>query len=879
MKEVRKKTIKRWTLLLLFWSLFLLGGIFSEQLSQAFRYIFTTTSSAEDKQIYVKDSGWNTYQEMLRQVYSDRRVALVPKEKIYLYMSSGKSRVVEMSELQAKPLMDVGRLLSWSPHYVSTIVIAVDRDVVTDEILGWSDLQLGMYPVYIEDVGLSMTAIATGLDEGFRMGTDWQGYPVEHRQTDFLELDNTVNLLQNLNKDGRLIFNKEREDIFTHAPVVILDNNRAERFQNKGKNMEIIFPEEGTLSVTYGLGVLQSYKNPELAEKISGEITKQSPLVEVALRKGKIRVPRSGFFGKYRSPGNKYNQTYHIKDIQEYNDAYYSILGKFESEVEGIRALTNITGLGIIADYILLIIGVVLWSTLIQIRIVDDQVRRCLMEISFLLALWLGIRLMKFLVFSNDLTRWLWYGYYIPLIGIPTIWAVLCLQISGSSRLCRYKKVFIGISIFLIALVLTNDFHQQVFRFTENLRNRNMDYEYGIGYQIIVGWLFLLSFGSVLLLIRRKTGRADKSRRWAPLTVFVLTVVYHVMYILRIPLVFRGDMTMVYVVLICLFLESMLYIGLIQGNGFYQYIFENVNRHIYLLSRKKETVLKTKVSPVLPPAIKGASFSNPGEINKILWREKGIFYNIGTLQGGYALWEEDLRQLVAMKQQLESNAQELLEKHKLIMEQYMARKNLYRMKVRNQLMDEIEGAIAGKVEAITNMTETLYEGETKSERLNIRKKITYIKMMISYCKRISYFMMISKQKPDISMEEIVKALRETLQDSEVVGMEHALILQEKGEVPVEDALFIYDYIYSIIEQALSYKKPLAFINLKAEKRKTRLKMVLSSDREVIDPEKFQIREELRIAMIALKYEQHMEVEYNSLEIYLRPIRNNEEGIR
>lgn len=190
------------------------------------------------------------------------------------------------------------------------------------------------------------------------------------------------------------------------------------------------------------------------------------------------------------------------------------------------------------------------------------------------------------------------------------------------------------------------------------------------------------------------------------------------------------------------------------------------------------------------------------------------------------------------------------------------------LRLRQQMMDEIERAVSDKAEEISNIAATIGEEEMESNAESFRKKMLYIKIMVSYCKRISNFIILSRQSTTIQTEELVRALRETFWDSETAGIEYAVILREAGSIPAEDAVFVYKYIYQAIEKSMHYQKPIFFINLSSEGEKIRLKLLISSEGEKLLPRDFVYIREGKAELRARGYEQQWEHGYNSLALYL-----------
>ena len=69
------------------------------------------------------------------------------------------------------------------------------------------------------------------------------------------------------------------------------------------------------------------------------------------------------------------------------------------------------------------------WGISLQRRIVNRTARRCLCGIASLMVFWFVIRTLKYNVFYEPvLRRYSWYGYYVPLLAIPSLSVIAALK-------------------------------------------------------------------------------------------------------------------------------------------------------------------------------------------------------------------------------------------------------------------------------------------------------------------------------------------------------------------------------------------------------------------------------------------------------------------
>ena len=107
------------------------------------------------------------------------------------------------------------------------------------------------------------------------------------------------------------------------------------------------------------------------------------------------------------------------------------------------------------------------WGISLQRRIVNKTARRCLCGIASLMVFWFVIRTLKYNVFYEPvLRRYRWYGYYVPLLSIPSLSVIAALKMRESENQKRrqWTGIFLVITVGVILLVMTNDLHQLVFR-------------------------------------------------------------------------------------------------------------------------------------------------------------------------------------------------------------------------------------------------------------------------------------------------------------------------------------------------------------------------------------------------------------------------------
>ena len=144
------------------------------------------------------------------------------------------------------------------------------------------------------------------------------------------------------------------------------------------------------------------------------------------------------------------------------------------------------------------------WGFSIHLRIVQTQVRRYLLGISGLMVLWMLFRSIKYAMNPGGVYRYLWYGYHLPMLFIPTLSVLLVMSLGHPEhyRPPRWTRAMYFLAGGLFLLVLTNDLHQWVFTFPNGVMS-DLDYGYGAGYYLGLVWeLMCAAWAMALILIK-----------------------------------------------------------------------------------------------------------------------------------------------------------------------------------------------------------------------------------------------------------------------------------------------------------------------------------------------------------------------------------------
>ena len=125
------------------------------------------------------------------------------------------------------------------------------------------------------------------------------------------------------------------------------------------------------------------------------------------------------------------------------------------------------------------------WGFTIHLRCSDAQIARYLKANAALCVAWLLIVTLKYPAGNDHLVSIMWYLYYVPMLLTSTFSLFSAMRASALDRMpvtSYAKRAVLAIDAALIALVLTNNLHHAVFRFSFDDPLWSGSYTYGPGY-------------------------------------------------------------------------------------------------------------------------------------------------------------------------------------------------------------------------------------------------------------------------------------------------------------------------------------------------------------------------------------------------------------
>lgn len=458
-----------------------------------------------------------------------------------------------------------------------------------------------------------------------------------------------------------------------------------------------------------------------------------------------------------------------------------------------------------------------MWTIRLYYKLYDNKTRRYILFIGILIVFWMLIRIIRGVTIDINIERICWYLYYLPLIFIPTLFYV-CSN-SLLSKMNKTRKIFIYlISSILLILVLTNDFHELVFKFNNGIYFHN-DYNHYVGYYLIFIWIFYLFGGSMIKLAINRLKIKKDLKVFLPLIVLLLGLIYTYLYILDVPFIRETNMSIVNSVLICLGIELAFYLDLIPNNKKYIQKFFNSNLDMAIISLDGKTKYTTCSFKVIPNFILDDIKNNKV---KQIYQKKNIVYDIKENKDSYVILRKDLTNIFKLKEEMLKQQKELLKQQESMKLEEKTKRELYEIKIRKDTINRVEKKLEEKrLEA----KKILMKDDIKREDLEKVKRI------IIYSKKKS-MLIISEMNNEIYNEESIKILLNEL----IVGMsslniEGLVVVKNKMNIKGRIMSYLYDIVYELIENS---KNNAVMIYVFSDNNMVNLKAVIGTNKKIKD---------------------------------------------
>ncbi|MGN0505965.1 MAG: histidine kinase N-terminal 7TM domain-containing protein [Lachnospiraceae bacterium] len=440
------------------------------------------------------------------------------------------------------------------------------------------------------------------------------------------------------------------------------------------------------------------------------------------------------------------------------------------------------------------------WSFSLYRRVVQKQARHYLCGITVLMILWLGFKVLRYYICTDAVvSRYLWYMYYLPLVGIPLYMLFASLFIGKTedySLKWQVKLLYIP-AVLLFAMIMTNDLHEFAFSFPQNDFSPD-NYRHGTGYFLVFGWFALCTLVSFYAMY--SGGKIKRRpRAYALLIVtLVLTVYYIITYMVGNPVTkfLAGDLSSACSLLFAAVFESCIYCGLLPTNTRYDEMFvASVGNSAQIVDENFQVrYASASAEPLSAEQIKQA-------LNAPVAMSEGKLLHTAAIGGGYTVWTEDISELINLRRELTEAKEELEERTAMLRHEYVLEKDRKVTAEQNRLYDILTASTQKQIDFIARLMKEYELADGDAEKGNAI--LSRIAVLGGYVKRKKHLTLSIQNGFDVPQGELRNALEESVRYLKAMGAYCAVFVDTGRDfLPGRIASAAYDFFEESVEAAL-----------------------------------------------------------------------------
>ena len=434
-----------------------------------------------------------------------------------------------------------------------------------------------------------------------------------------------------------------------------------------------------------------------------------------------------------------------------------------------------------------------LWGFSLDRRIIQRQTLHCLRLTAALMLLWLILRTLKYSVVT-DLTagRYIWYLYYLPMLFLPLLWVYIALSMGKPEdyRLSQRSSILSIVPAVLFLLVITNDLHQQVFAFKSGVPGLPVSgtYSYRPLYFICLGWMVGCMAFSLVCLFRKIRIPSGERKRITPFVLGCATLLYGILYLSGIPAVrwWFGDMNVMFCLLYAAIYESCIRCRMIPSNTGYVELFEATTLAACIADRSGRIVLRSRAAD--------ENMTCPQEGQRIV-RPDGMRISSAPISGGYAVWQDNVRQLAELRTRLNVNKEEMERNKKKLKDAYLVQKSLHELTEKNRIYNELEAKHSRQTAQMRQMLARC-ERSGPAERRSLLKKVL---LLGTYIKRSANLYFLSSEYQWLPQQELRLTVDEAVRTLTACGTECGVIYRTTGPMHTSEVVRLFDLLEIVAE--------------------------------------------------------------------------------
>ena len=293
---------------------------------------------------------------------------------------------------------------------------------------------------------------------------------------------------------------------------------------------------------------------------------------------------------------------------------------------------------------------------------------------------------------------------------------------------------------------------------------------------------------SLALLLKKSRVPSGSKKRIRPFVIACITVLYGLLYLSGLPAIRRclGDMNVTFCLLYAAIYESWIRCRMIPSNTGYVELFEASTLAACIADRSGRIVLRSRAA--------GKDMTCPQEGQRIV-RPDGMRISSAPISGGYAVWQDNVRQLAELRTRLNANKEEMERNKKKLKDAYLVQKSLHELTEKNRIYNELEAKHSRQTAQMRQMLAQC-ERSGPAERRSLLKKVlllgTYIKRSANLYFLSSEYQWLPQQELRLTVDEAVRALT-------ACGTECGVIYRTTEPMRASEVVRLFDLLEIVAE--------------------------------------------------------------------------------
>ena len=432
------------------------------------------------------------------------------------------------------------------------------------------------------------------------------------------------------------------------------------------------------------------------------------------------------------------------------------------------------------------------WVVSLHRRLTNKNVRRLMLAVGCLMLFWLIDKIVKWDFtgsVTHPLVRYLWYGFYVGMLLIPTLGAFIINYLGKPeyySHPAKLNYLLIPPAV-LLGCVFTNDLHQKVFVFYNGFINFDLEYSYDWVYYIVMGWFIVMGFYFVVMMLLKSRVPGSRRLQKMPILIMTFAALFWIGYSMRL---YNCDLTVMDILIIVLLLESAIQSGLLPSNTNYHQIFDATTIPVQIVDRDYQPhYVSAGAMPVSEQKMRQAEAGTVQMGNSQL--------RSAPINGGWVIWEDDITRLNDLQQQLQDAQEQLGEENILLQAELDLKEQKAKTEEKNRLYDRIAEEVKPQLIKTDLLLQRISEEPENKESL-----LAKVCVLGSYIKRRGNLMLLGEDADQIPAKELEYCIRESLENLRLGNTFTSLNAHCEGQLPLAHIVAVYDFYETVTERLL-----------------------------------------------------------------------------